>query len=184
MIGLSLLLMNFALVLPAEAVDPACTAAVQEVEAPVEFETRGKPRRARWEQVDKVIYALGERLSGETDCRLKFDQIFVSEGDDEIYFPVTHVLLKYADEESLKGLKIYTQEGEVLGQFVTRFPYERTGGTFSGRSYTLYYFQYRTPDGEIQAVSRRQLLDNFLVRWSELKARQAFPGSGETGGNS
>lgn len=166
------MVMNLSSGMTGNAPDARCGDVLESIEAPIEFKTRGKPRRARWEQLDRTLHTLVEQPEKSSDCRLTFDQVFASGRDEEIYVPITHVLLKYVPEEALKGLKVYNQEGDLLGTFESRFPYERTGGTFSGRDYVLYYFQYRTQQGEMQSVPRQPLLDNFLIPWSEIRSRQ------------
>lgn len=136
---------------------------------PVKLKTRGKPPRARWEQVDAVVTQLRNQLQGK-QCEFTFQQVFRSDRT-ELYFPLTNNLVRTVPEEALKGLKIYGRQGEDLGQYQNRVVYEKSGGLYARQAYSLYYFQFLDLEGQLQSTGNRLLLDDFLVRWEDLKAR-------------
>lgn len=149
---------------PAPAID--CQSVSLDLKLPLKLKTRGKPSRARWEQVDKVMTSLHQRLKGE-GCEFTFDQIFKSK-KTELYFPLTNNVLRTVPEASLKGLSVFNQAGELLGRYENRVTYERSGGLYAKNSYTLYYFQFMDQRREIQSSGHRLLLDDFLVKWGDL----------------
>ena len=150
----------------------SCGSVAQEAKLPVKLKTQGKPSRARWDQVDKVMTSLGKRLQG-IDCEWIFGEIFRT-GKKELYFPVTNNLVRQVPEGVLAGLQIFDQEGESIGEYEGRIAYERSAGLYIKEGYTLYYFQFKNNEGELQSTGNRLLLDKFLVRWDDLKGRRAI----------
>ncbi len=149
-----------------------CQDVVLEMKLPRKLKTRGKPRMGRWEVVDKTLNELSQRLQGKS-CRLTFGQIF-DNGRDDVLFPLTNTVVRIVPEESLSGLTVITREGNELGPYQGRVRFDRSGGLYALDKYTLYYFQYRGSDSQVHAAGTRLLLDEFGVRWSELRNRVAF----------
>ena len=149
-----------------------CRELSESLKMPVKLKRRGKPSRARWEQIDKVLTGLREESQGRV-CALTFGQIFRTKRE-ELLFPLTNNLLKTAPEEALQGLAVMDQKGHPLGEFVGRVTYEKTGGLVGRKSYVLYYFQFQDTEGQLQSTGNRLLLDDFLVRWADLKDRVAI----------
>ena len=154
-----------------------CATVLREKKLPVKFKTRGSPQRARWEQVDEVLTGLSEDLRG-MPCELKFEEIFRTD-KEELYIPLTNNLVRVVPETLLKGLPVFNQSGELLGEYESRVTYQRTGGLYATDSYTLYYFQYKDTEGEVESSGNHLLLDEFLVRWSDLSERIAMNTSGD-----
>ena len=154
-----------------------CTAVIKELNLPVKLKTRGKPRRARWEQVDGIISNLVKRLQ-ETTCQFKFEEIFTT-NRAELYFPITNSLVRTVPEGSLQGLGIHNQSGERLGEYDSRAIYSRAGGLNVRRSYTLHFFQFKDKQGRLQSTGNDLLLDSFLAQWHQIMNRTAI---GSTGG--
>ena len=154
-----------------------CAAVIKELNLPVKLESRGKPRRARWEQVDRVISDLVNRLQ-EAICEFKFEEIFTT-NRSELYFPITNRLVRTVPEGSLQGLGIYNQSGERLGEYDSRATYSRAGGLNIRRSYTLHFFQFKDKQGQLQSTGNDLLLDSFLAQWPQIMNRTAI---GNTGG--
>ena len=152
----------------------SCGSLAREAKLPVKLKTQGNPSRARWEQVDKVMSSLGKRLQG-MDCEWTFGEIFrTGKDEEELYFPVTNNLVRQVPEGVLLGLQIFDQQGENIGEYEGRIAYERSRGVYIKEGYTLYYFQFKNNEGELQSTGNRLLLDKFLVRWDDLKDRTAI----------
>ena len=81
-------------------------------------------------------------------------------------------------EPILQGLPVFNQSGERLGEYDHRVSYQRSGGLYASDSYVLYYFQYQDTEGEVESSGNHLLLDEFLVRWSDLSERIAMNTSG------
>jgi len=152
-----------------------CATVLKERSLPVKFKTRGQ--RARWEQVDEVLTSLSDDLRGMS-CQIKFEEIFRTD-KEELYIPLTNNLVRVVPETKLQGLPVFNQSGERLGEYESRVSYQRSGGLYASDSYTLYYFQYRDTEGEVESSGNHLLLDEFLVRWSELSERIAMHTSGD-----
>lgn len=158
--------------LPGSLAADDCRELTESIRMPVNLKKRGKPSRARWEQVDKVLTGLRENSQGKV-CEFTFAQVFRTKRK-ELLFPLTNNLLRTVPEGQLDGLGVMNQEGEPLGEYVGRVTYEKTGGLVGRKSYVLYYFQFRDLDGRLQSSGNRLLLDTFLVRWTDLKSRVAI----------
>ena len=171
-----LLLWSFcALVLAQETSAPGrsepCLAVLTARKLPVQLKTRGRVRTARWEQVDEVLAGLDRDLQQLT-CEFRFEEIFRTD-KEELHIPVTNNVVRTVPEATLKGVPIFNQSGEHLGEYESRVSYSRRGGLFRSDSYTLYYFQFRSSEGELQSSGNHLLLDNFLMRWSDIADRIA-----------
>ncbi len=149
----------------------SCAELVADLKLPKKMKTRGKPKIAKWEDVDKMLSELSERFDG-TDCKLTFGEIFRHK-DEKVYFPLTNTAIRIAPEEAFTGLVVFAKEGFELGPYVGRVRYERSGGLYARKSYQLYYFQYRDSDQKNQSVGNRLLLDEFVVKWPDLLDRVA-----------
>lgn len=149
----------------------SCDEIVTDLKLPKKIKTRGKPKVAKWEDVDKMLSEISERFE-VTECGLTFAEIFRLK-DENVFFPLTNSAVRIAPAEAFEGLTVFTKEGFELGPYVGRVKYEKSGGLYARKSYELYYFQYRDSDGRMQSVGNRLLLDEFTVRWSNLKDRVA-----------
>ncbi len=150
----------------------SCATVLREKSLPVKFKTRGSPQRARWEQVDEVLTGLSEELQGMA-CELKFEEIFRTD-KEELYIPLTNNLVRVVPETILDGLPVFNQSEERLGEYDSRVSYQRSGGLYATDSYTLYYFQYKDPEGDVESSGNHLLLDEYLVLWSDLSERVAM----------
>ena len=151
--------------------DETCVAASAKLKFPVKLKTRGKPRRVKWEQLDRVLTDLTEWIE-DGACRFRFSEVFTTNRPD-LYVPVTNSLVRLVPEASLQGLLVFETSGEKLGEYVGRATYERRGNLQFKKSYRLHYFQFKDFSGELQSTGGRLLLDDYLVRWSDLKGRVA-----------
>ena len=151
--------------------DETCVAASAKLKFPVKLKTRGKPRRVKWEQLDRVLTDLTEWIE-DGACRFRFSEVFTTNRPD-LYVPVTNSLVRLVPEASLQGLLVFETSGEKLGEYVGQATYERRGNLQFKKSYRLHYFQFKDFSGELQSTGGRLLLDDYLVRWSDLKGRVA-----------
>lgn len=151
-----------------------CETLVADLKLPIALKTRGKPKTARWEQVEKVMTQLRDGLEGQS-CELSFSQVFVSKSKKDIYFPLISNLLRTVPEESLVGLAVFSQDGYPMGNFENRVIYEKKGEY----NYQHYYFQFKDKSGELQSSGNRLLIDIatgkpfFIMKWADLKDRIA-----------
>mgnify|MGYP001817836998 CR=1 FL=1 len=53
----------------------SCEELAADLKLPKKMKTRGKPKVAKWEDVDKMLSELSERIAG-TDCRLTLERSF------------------------------------------------------------------------------------------------------------
>ena len=106
-------------------------------------------------------------------CKLKFEEIFRTD-KEELYIPLTNNLVRVVPETILEGLPVFNQSGERLGEYDSRVRYQRSGGLYATDSYTLYYFQYKDPEGDVESSGNHLLLDDYLVPWSDLSERIAL----------
>ncbi len=155
-----------------------CSLIAKELKLPAKLKTRGKPRRARWEKVDEVISGLRGRIEG-TSCSWTLNQLF-RPTKKELMFPLTNNLLRTTPDASLDGVAVFNQQGELLGQYANRVMFQRSGGLYKKRKYTLYYFQYKNPQGKLQSSGNQLLLDTYLVRWDDIKERVVIAAESET----
>ncbi len=153
----------------------ACAAVLEGKDLPTKFKTRGPLQRARWEQIDEVLTGLREDLQG-IDCEIKFQEIFRTD-KEELYIPLTNNMVRLVPETTLKGLPIFDQSGARLGEYENRASYNRSGGLYRAESYTLFFFQFKDTQGELQSSGNHLLLDDFLVPWSDLAERVAMESS-------
>lgn len=151
------------------AASPDCESILSGLKVPAKLKTRGKPKRGRWENVDKVVTRVREAVE-ETKCSLTLAQLFRVRRQ-EIFFPLTNNLLRTIPEESLQGVSVYSSDGERLGEFSNIVPYHRSGGLYAVRGYTLHYFQYKDEEGGLHSSGTDLLLDNFLLKWNDIKDR-------------
>ncbi|MFB3906387.1 MAG: hypothetical protein ACE15E_23330 [Acidobacteriota bacterium] len=142
---------------------------------PKEVGKRKRPDRLKWEDVDKILTGIREDLQGR-ECDFTFSALFRVEPkkDQVIYFPLTNNVLRTVPEGVLRGLQVFNMEARPLGQYDSRVPHERSGGGLAKKSYTLFSFQFKNPDGEYESVGGRLLLDEFLVKWDDIKEKVAI----------
>ncbi len=157
--------------------DAQCLEVSRNRKLPVKLKTRGKPKRAQWEQVDRVLTDLREDVK-QTPCQFRFDSLFKTR-EKQLYIPLTNNLIRTVPEETLQGLTVFYQSGETQGEYVSRVTHDRSGGLYARRSYTLYSFRFRNADGEVMAIGNDLLLDNFLIRWSDIRNRIAINAQSE-----
>ena len=150
----------------------ACATVLKGKALPTKLKTRGPLQRARWEQIDEVLTGLREDLQGMA-CQVKFQEIFRTD-KKELYIPLTNNLVRLVPEATLKGLPIFDQSGELLGEYENRVAYNRTGGLYVAESYTLFYFQFRDTQGDLQSSGNFLLLDDFLLPWNKVAERIAI----------
>ncbi len=155
-----------------------CSLISRELKLPVKLKTRGKPHRARWEKVDEVISNLRKKIEG-TSCSWTLHQLF-RPTKKELMFPLTNNLLRTTPDASLEGLEVFNQEGERLGLYANRVMYQRSGGLYQKKKYTLYYFQYKNSEGKLQSTGNQLLLDTYVVRWDDIKERVVVAAESET----
>lgn len=149
-----------------------CVEVLRERKLPVKFKTRGSLKMARWEQVDEVLTGLSEDLQ-HMRCEVKFEEIFRTDRE-ELYIPLTNNLVRVVPETNLRGVPVFNQSGEQLGEYDHRVAYQRSGGLYASGTYTIYYFQYKDNEGEVESSGTHLLLDEFLARWSDLSERVAL----------
>ena len=164
-----------AMFLASNALAQECEQIVAELKIPVKLKTRGKPRVGKWEKVDEVLNDLGRRLESVA-CELTFGDLFRNKKEDEMLFPLTNTVLRTVPESSLVGVEVLNQEGETLGTYANRVPYERSGGLQLKKSYTTYYFQILDSAEKLQSVGHQLLLDNYVVRWVDIENKVALSG--------
>lgn len=152
-----------------------CEAIRVESEIPVKLKTRGKPRVGKWEKVDEVLSEIGEKL-GAVACEFTFGELFQTKEQAELYFPLTNTVLRVVPEGSLMGLTVFAKDGTALGAFSNRVRYERAGGLQVNNSYSIYYFQYTDMVDKLQSVGHRLLLDDFVVKWTDIRDKVAVSG--------
>lgn len=140
---------------------------------PKKIKSRGKPRVAKWQDVDATLAKLGNLDSKSKPTNLLFKDIFSM--DDSVLFPLTNSVLKYAPDASLVNVPVYNKKGELLGKFASKYVYEKTGGLQGRRSYSLVYFQYVDKNNQNQTSGGAGLLlDSFCVKWGDIKDRTGF----------
>jgi hypothetical protein len=152
-----------------------CEAIVAEAKVPVKLKTRGKPKVGKWERIDEVLNELGQKMEA-VECELTFGELFRNKKEEELYFPITNTALRVVPEESFRGVRVYRKGGELLGVYANRSLYERSGGLQLKKSYKSYYFQYEDLSKKLQSVGHRLLLDDFVVRWMDIKDKVAVSG--------
>jgi len=153
----------------------SCEEVTSIMKLPKDVGKRKGPARLKWEEVDKVLTTLREDLQGR-ECRFTFSGLFKVKGkkDEVVFFPLTNNVLRTVPEPAFEGLQVFNSEGKALGQYDSRVPHEKSGGGLAKKSYTLFSFQYKNPQGEFEAVGGRLLLDGFLVKWDDIKDKVAI----------
>ena len=146
-----------------------CAVLSRDLKLPTKLKTRGKPPRARWEKVDEVVSKLRGRIEG-TSCSWTLGQLFRPTKKQPM-FPLTNNLLRTVPDAVLEGVEVFNQQGIRLGQYANRVMYQRSGGLYSKKKYTLYYFQYKDANDKLQSSGSQLLLDTYLVRWDDIKNR-------------
>lgn len=165
---------------------------------PRKIKTRGKPKVARWEDVDAALADVQSKLdigaflrelgtdfpASEDSVSVQFrdeldqvlsrqpilyNQIFTLE-DPASLFPLTNNVLRLVSDATLADLEVFDKTGFSLGSYVGKYVFEKSGGLASGNSgYRLTYFQYRDNEGNIRPSGTINLLDTYAVRWKEIK---------------
>ena len=153
----------------------SCEELVAKYKLPKDVGKRKGPDRLKWEDVDKLLTGIREDLQGR-ECQFTFSQIFQVKPKKEqtVYFPLTNTVLKTVPETALQGVQVFGVEGTPLGQYDSRVPHEKRGHGLAKTSYTLFSFQFKNPNGEFQSVGGRLLLDDFLVKWNDIKDKVAI----------
>lgn len=187
-----------------EGIDAAVADAYRAASAglPCRIKGRGKPKRFRWEEVDRCLNeavsrvdwaALSATLEGiraanksvtETEFiasveasisagALAFDKVFTTK-DEGILVPLTNSLLKFLPPDSLVGLAVTDKAGTQVGTFAGTYSYDRSGGLATANQFRLTLFQYTDRSGNVQAASGRLLLDTYGVPWEEARSQPGF----------
>ncbi|MBI4446834.1 MAG: hypothetical protein HY645_13120 [Acidobacteria bacterium] len=149
-----------------------CQATLQGLRLPAKVKSTGQPRRVRWEQVDRTLNQLEKSLQG-MECEFHFEELLKSSRTD-LFFPVTNSVARLVPEASLRGVELFDSAGELLGTYEGAVPFEKTGSLQVRESYRLVSFQFKDKDGEIQYTGNRLLLDDFLMKWEQIKERVAL----------
>lgn len=130
-------------------------------------------RLLRFEEVDRHLAAVMKWVGTQSwegippgSLALTFADLFAAETSDTL-LPLTNTVVRLAPEESLEGLPVRDEKGGVLGKYRYKYCYSRSGE----QRYTLWFFQYETPEGRLQQTGNALLLDRYAARWSELKDR-------------
>jgi len=152
-----------------------CEAISTEFNIPIKLKTRGKPKMARWEQVDEILNGIGQKLE-RASCEFTFGELFRYGKEEEVYFPLTNTVVRVVPEQSLSGIKVYNNDGDLLGFYANKVRYERSGGLEFNQTYSLYYFQYSDLADKLQSVGHRLLLDDFAIRWIDIRDKVAVSG--------
>ena len=154
-----------------------CDQRLAEMHMPIRVKVSGKPKSANWGKVNKI---LGEHLIDSTrlqGCDVTFGDVF-SPAREDAYFPILFNLLRLVPEESLQGAAVFTRDGTLLGSFNNVVIFEKRGA----RSYSRPYFQYRDPQGDLQAAGNPELIDIssrqplFLLKWEDIRDKSVLPG--------
>lgn len=150
-----------------------CQDLMLDMRLPKKLKTKGKPKVARWADVDRLLNELSEKLQGK-ECKFTFNQIFRIDSKD-VFFPLTNSVIRIVPEDTFDGLPVATKEGEPLGEYAGRFRFEKSGGLYARESISLFYFQYKNPQGQMQQAARGQLLfDSFVVPWDQIQSKTAI----------
>jgi hypothetical protein len=162
---------------PAQSLDASdlnefCVELAKRTKLPVKLSTQGKVQRAKWDKVDEVLSRLDQGRQ-EKPCQLTFEQIFRTDRED-LFLPITNTIVRVVPESTLIGVSVFDQEGVLLGEYQGRTTYSRKGNLYAVDSYVLYYFQFKDTEGELQSSGTQLLLDTFLMKWSEVRDRQAI----------
>jgi len=168
------IVVSLAMITPTAAED--CSSILFSMRLPKVVKTRGKPKVAKWEDTDKVINELQERLQG-LSCTYRFDQLF--DLKDDRYFPLTNSTIRLVPEASLMDTDVYNNSGDLLGAFSGKIQYERSGNLYAKKSYKVYYFQYKNSSGKFQSVGSELLLDKYLLKWEDIKSKTALSTRGD-----
>lgn len=153
-----------------------CETLLADLELPKRVKTDGRHDVAKWQDIDKLLNELAQVSEG-TNCNFTFSEIFRIEEESPL-FPLTNSVIRVVPEESLKGVPVFNKEAEKIGSFAGQVRYERTGGLYARRSYTIYYFQYEREDGKLDSAGGggQLLLDRYLTKWGDIKANVAISG--------
>jgi len=153
----------------------SCEELTVKYKLPKEVGKRKGPDRLKWEDVDRTLTDIRENLQGR-ECQFTFSGLFhvKTKKDQVLYFPLTNNVLRTVSEGALQGLQVFSMEGKPLGQYDSRVPHEKSGGGLAKRSYTLFSFQFKSPNGEFESVGGRLLLDEYLVKWDDIKDKVAI----------
>lgn len=144
--------------------------------SPQKIKTRSKLRIMRYGDVDRRLADVTAWLkencpdvtttgtAGNDTAVITFGELFTPSKANS-FFPLTNTVVRLAPESSLTGLPVCDQTGYPLGSFANKYPYTHQGV----RSYTLYYFQYKTDSGALRRSGTDLLLDRFLVKWDDIR---------------
>jgi len=153
----------------------SCEELTLKYKLPKDVGKRKGPDRLKWEDVDKLLTGMREELPGR-ECQFTFGALFQvkPKKDRPLYFPLTNNVIRTVPENALEGVQVYDLEGKPLGRYDSRVPHEKSGGGLAKKSYTLFSFQFKNPSGEFESVGGRLLLDEFLIKWDDIKDKVAI----------
>jgi len=152
----------------------SCEEVTFQMKLPKEIGKRKNPTRLKWEDVDKILSRLREELRGR-DCQFTFGALFnvKAKKDETVFFPLTNNVLRTVPESTFQGLQVFNLEGEPIGLYEGRVLHEKSGRGLVKKSYSLFSFQYKNAEGEFESVGGRLLLDEYLVKWDDIKDKTA-----------
>lgn len=161
---------------PVTASTPSTSREVLRLFGKKKIKVRGKLKVMRFEDIDRhlaniLAWAAANGLETRESAtgaqmELRFSEIF-QPVKDTAYFPLTNSVVKLVPESSLSTVRVFDPTGVALGTFSNKYPYTHTGS----RTFTLFYFQYLTPEGQLRRSGTDLLLDRFLAPWPEIRDR-------------
>jgi len=171
---------------------------------PCRLRTSGKAKMGRWRDVENCVnpahdlvdwdrHAAAlrkireeERISREdliaavesalTEQAFSYDKVFRVNAREEgtALLPLSNSLLKFLPEDSLVGLAVSRNNGELIGTFLGTYPFEQGGGLTFLTEYRRMSFQYTDLRGNPQAPTDRFLIDSFGVPWKDAWHQPGF----------
>ncbi len=143
----------------------------------LKLKAKGKPKTLPFDAVDKRLQAVATRHAElaavqaaagppAAPLQLTFAELFAPNRDD-CFVALSNTVIRLMPERALADLTIYAPDARSVGTFSNTYTYSRTAAS----SYTLHFFQYRTPDGRLNKTGPDLLLDRFRARWTDVRDR-------------
>jgi len=143
----------------------------------LKIKAKGKPKTLPFDAVDKRLQALATRHAElaavqaaagapAAPLQLTFAELFAPNRED-CFVALSNTVIRLMPESALADLAIYAPDAQPVGTFSNTYTYSRTAVS----SYTLHFFQYRTPDGRLSKTGPDLLLDRFRARWTDVRDR-------------
>jgi hypothetical protein len=141
------------------------------------IKAKGKPKTLPFDAVDRRLQAVADRHAalvtarGDAEpaaapVRLTFAELFAPDRDD-CFVALSNTVIRLMPESALGELPICSADGQPVGTFSNKYTYSRAAAS----SYTLHFFQYKTPEGRLHKTGPDLLLDRFRVRWADVRDR-------------